>query len=171
MGRKKETHSYVLRISAPWQDMQKDSRKDVGRFNEQARRDMLREYKRKFANLSDDLRLIRLCSDAGFMKTVARGQYFVILDEAELATLDGSCREHTLTRDDQFSKKKDGPWKHEDRSVLEVTVSCHQGRFGIEIRINSLFGDGSHSWVMIGNGLNKYVTEPSVRRHLRKPQR
>ena len=45
--------------------------------------------------------------------------------------------------------------------VLEVTVNYHQGRYGIEIRINSLFGDGSHAWVMIGNGLNRYVTEMS----------
>ena len=31
--------------------------------NGQARGNLLREYKRKFANLPDDLRLIRLCSD------------------------------------------------------------------------------------------------------------
>ena len=34
--------------------------------NEQARGDLLREYRRKFENLPDDLRLIRLCSDASF---------------------------------------------------------------------------------------------------------
>ena len=50
--------------------------------NGQARGNLLREYKRKFANLPDDLRLIRFCSDAGFMNTVARGQNFVIIDEA-----------------------------------------------------------------------------------------
>ena len=64
-------------------------------INEQARWDLLREHKRIIANLPDDLRLIRLCSDAGFMKTVARGQYFVTLDEAELAKLNRSCREST----------------------------------------------------------------------------
>ena len=132
--------------------------------NGQARGNLLREYKRKFANLPDDLRLIRFCSDAGFMNTVARGQYFVIIDEAELAKLDcpGSCRGYTLPRDDELSKvqgcirgnKKIGP-------VLEVTVSNHQGRYGIEIRINSLFRDRSQSWVMICNGLNKYETEMS----------
>ena len=68
------------------------------------------------------------------MNTVAPGQYFVTIDEAELAILDGSCRECTL---------------------------LHQGRYGIEIRIKSLFGDGSHSWIMIVNGLNEYVTETS----------
>ena len=29
----------------------------------------------------------------------------------------------------------------------------------MEIRINSSFGDGSRSWIMIVNGLNTYVTE------------
>ena len=37
--------------------------------NDQARGDLLREYKQKSANLQYDLRLIRLCPDAGFMKT------------------------------------------------------------------------------------------------------
>ena len=74
--------------------------------NEQARGDLLREYKRKFANLPDDLPLINLCSGAGFMKTVARGQYFLTMNETELAKLDGSCREYTLRRNDQVSKVK-----------------------------------------------------------------
>ena len=39
---------------------------------DQARRNLLREYKQRFANLPDDLRMIELCSDAGFMKTVFR---------------------------------------------------------------------------------------------------
>ena len=40
-------------------------------------------------------------------------------------------------------------------------VSYHQGRYGIEIRIKSLFDDGSHSWILIVNGLNTHVTEMS----------
>ena len=96
-------------------------------------------------------------------KTVAERQYFVTLDDAELAKLGGSCREYTIPRDDQLSKvrgwirgrTKIGP-------VLEVAVvNYHQGRCGIEIMINSLFGDGTHSWIMIVNGLNKYETEMS----------
>ena len=137
---------------------------------QQARGDLLREYKRKFANLPDDLRLIRLCSDAGFMKTVARGQYSVTLDEAELAKLDGSCREYTLLRDDQLSKVKG--WIRGNTTigpVVEVTVSYHRGRYGIGIRINSLFGDGSHSWVMIGKWIEQ-IRIGNVRRNTRKPQ-
>ena len=73
-----------------------------------ARRYLLRELKQRFANIPDDLRIIKVCSDAGFMKTVLRGQYFVTMDEAELAKLNcpGSCREYTLPRDDDLSKAK-----------------------------------------------------------------
>ena len=90
--------------------------------NDQARRDLLREYKQRFANLPDDLRMIQLCSDAGFMKTIARGQYFVITDEAEQEKLDhsGSCREYTLPRDDELTRsKRMDPLKHEDWSSIE----------------------------------------------------
>ena len=46
--------------------------------------------------------------------------------------------------------------------VLEVAVSYHQGRRGIEIRIKSLLDDGSHLWIMIVSGMNKHVTEMST---------
>ena len=49
-------------------------------------------------------------------------------------------------------KKNIGP-------ASEVAVSHHQRRYGIEIMIESSFGDGTCSWVMIVNGRNKYVTE------------
>ena len=43
--------------------------------------------------------------------------------------------------------------------VLEVAVTRYQGRYGIENfdRMNS--GDATCSWVMIVNGIKKYVTE------------
>ena len=43
--------------------------------------------------------------------------------------------------------------------ALEVAVTHHQGHYGIEIMINSLFGDGTCCWVMIVNGTCNYVTE------------
>ena len=72
----------------------------------------------------------------------AKGQNFVTLDDAELVK--GWIRGNT----------KIG-------TVLEVAFSYHQGRHGIDIRIKSLFGGGSHSWVVSVHGLNKYVTEMS----------
>ena len=42
--------------------------------------------------------------------------------------------------------------------VLEVTTSFLQGKCGVEIRIESVNKDNSHSWVRISHGLNKLVT-------------
>ena len=43
--------------------------------------------------------------------------------------------------------------------VLDVKVCHHQDRYGIEILIESLFRDGTASWIRIVNGIDKYVTE------------
>ena len=40
-------------------------------------------------------------------------------------------------------------------------VCYHQGRYGVEIMIESLFRDRTVLWVRIVNGINKYVTETS----------
>ena len=45
--------------------------------------------------------------------------------------------------------------------VLEVTTSYLQGKHGVEIRIESVNKDISHSWVRISHGLNKLVTDLS----------
>ena len=87
--------------------------------NESEQGDLLREYERKFSNLPDNIRFIRLCSEAGFMKTVAIGQYFETLDDTELTKLDDSCREYIFPGDDQLIEvKRMDPWKHEDRSSI-----------------------------------------------------
>ena len=44
---------------------------------------------------------------------------------------------------------------------LDVKVCLHQKHHGIEILIESLFRDGTASWVRIVNGINKCVTEAS----------
>ena len=77
-------------------------------------------------------------------------------DKGELAKLDCpvSCREYTLPRDDESSiheNSRIGP-------VLKATITYNQGRYGVEIRIDSLLGDESQPWVMISTRLNKYVT-------------
>ena len=43
--------------------------------------------------------------------------------------------------------------------VLEVTTSYLQGKYGVEIRIEAVNKDNSHSWVRIYRGLNKLVTD------------
>ena len=42
--------------------------------------------------------------------------------------------------------------------VLEFTTCCLQGKYGVEIRIESMNKDNSRSWVRISHGLNKLVT-------------
>ena len=67
-----------------------------------------------------------------------------------------TCPEYTLPRDDPKGwirgNTKIGP-------VLEVTTSYLQGKYGVEIRIESMNKDNSHSWVRISHGLNKLVTD------------
>ena len=45
------------------------------------------------------------------------------------------------------------------KPVLEVTTCYLQGEDGVEIRIESVNKDNSHSWVRISHGLNKLVTD------------
>ena len=49
--------------------------------------------------------------------------------------------------------------------VLEVTTSNLQGRYGVEIRIESMNKDDSHSCVRISHGLNELVTNWSNKEH------
>ena len=44
-------------------------------------------------------------------------------------------------------------------SVLEVTTSYLLNKYGVEIRMESVNKDNSHSWVRISHGLNKLVTD------------
>ena len=44
---------------------------------------------------------------------------------------------------------------------MEVTTNYLHGKHGMEIRIESVDKDNSHSWVRISHGLNKLVTDLS----------
>ena len=70
-----------------------------------------------------------------------------------------ACREYTLPRDEEASQPKG--WIQGNTKigpVLEVTICCLQGTYGVEIRIWSVNKDNSHSWVRISHGLNTLVT-------------
>ena len=90
------------------------------------------------------------------MKTVARGQHVGTLDEAELAKFGWfMSRVHLSTRKDGSVETR--------RSVQywRKTVSHHQGRHGIEVGIDSLFGDVSLSWFYDG-GLIEQIPKGNV---------
>ena len=79
------------------------------RTTEKVQGNLLRDDERKFANLPDHLQLIKLCSNAGIVKTVVKGQYFTTIDGVELDKLGGSCREYTLPRDDKIQSQRTDP--------------------------------------------------------------
>ena len=59
------------------------------RTNEKVQGNLLHDYERKFENLPDHLQLIKLCSNVGITKIVAKGQHFTTLDDAEFDKLGG----------------------------------------------------------------------------------
>ena len=131
-------------------------------INEQAQGNLLQHHKERVENLHDDEQVIKLCTNAGSIKTVALGQYFMTKDAEEFSQFDGhvACREKTLPREEESSKPKG--WMRGNTKigpVLEAVTNYHQGKHGVEIGIESLSGDGSHSWIRISDGLNAFVRD------------
>ena len=122
----------------------------------------MREYEHKFAELLEQQKLTKLCSRAGVSMKIEKGQFFITLGDDTLDSMKGSCREFSSLRNDESSYVKG--WIRENTNIgplLVVKVCYHQGRYGVEIMIESLFRDRTISWVRIVNGINKYVTETS----------
>ena len=124
-------------------------------------------YKERVERLPQQDRLIKICIDAGFLKTFEVGRCFMtehtdeFLQFAEPVT----CREYF------FTKRWKINWPETlDSMVLEVTTSCLQGKYGVKIRIESVNKDNSHSWVRISHGLNKLVTDLSNKEYDDKEQ-
>ena len=114
------------------------------------------QYIERIESLSPESKVSRFCMEAGFMRIVEVGQYFVTKDTGDFRQFRSVvCREYTLFRDDPDSQPKGwiqgnvriGP-------VLEVTASFQHFKYGIEIRIWSVGQDNSLSY-----GTNKYVID------------
>ena len=123
-----------------------------------------KKYQERVDRLSQQNRVIKFCTDAGFLTTVGVGQSFMTRDTEEFSqfTEPVACREYTLPRDEKSSDPK--VWIRENTKigpVLEVTTSYLQSKCGVENRIESVNKDNSHSWVRISHGLNKLVTDLS----------
>ena len=94
-----------------------------------AQEDLLQKYKERVERLSQQNRVIKFCTDAGFLTTVEVGQYFMtkhtdeFLEFAEPVT----CREYTLPRDEKSTVPK-GWIRGNTKSgpVSEVTTSYLQ---------------------------------------------
>ena len=96
-----------------------------------AQENLLQKYKERVDKLPQPDRLIKICIDAGFLKTVEVGQYFMtkhtdeFLQFAEPVT----CREYTSPRDEKSSDPKG--WIRGNTKigpVLEVTTGNLQGK-------------------------------------------
>ena len=103
----------------------------------------------------------KFCKEAGFVRVVEVGQYFVTKDTSDFRQFNSvACREYTLPRDDRASQPKG--WIQGNMRigpVLEVTTSFQHFKYGIEVRIESVNKDSSHSWVRISYGTVKYVND------------
>ena len=119
------------------------------------------QYEERIKSLSPESKVSRFCKEAGLMRVVEVGQYFVTKDTGILRQFRSvACREYTLPRDDPASQSKG--WIQGNMRigpVLEVTTSFQNYKHGIEIRIWSVGQDNSQSWVRISYGTNKYVID------------
>ena len=69
---------------------------------------LLQRYRERIEKLSQQDRLSKFCTDAGFPTTVEVGQYFMTKDIEEFLQFTDSvaCREYTLPRDEDSSEPK-----------------------------------------------------------------
>ena len=119
------------------------------------------QYIQQVESLSPENRISKFCKEAGFMRVVEVGQYFVTKDIGDFRQFHSvACREHTLPRNDPASQPKG--WIQGNMRigfVLEVTTSFQNYKHGIEIRTSSVGQDNSQSWVRKSYGTNKYVID------------
>ena len=68
-----------------------------------AQENLLQKYKERVDNLPQPDRLIKICTDAGFLTTVAVGQYFMTKHTEEFLQFAKpvACREYTVPRDEK----------------------------------------------------------------------
>ena len=115
----------------------------------------------RIESVSLENKVSKFCKEAGFMRDVEVGQYFVTKDTGDFRQFRSvACREHILRRDDSASQPNG--WIQGNMRigpVLEVTTSFQHFKYGIEIRIESVNKDSSHSWVRFSYGTVKYVID------------
>ena len=148
-------------LFAPTRSLMKTPTPSTDYFTQE---DLLQKYQERVERLSQQNRVIKFCIDAGFLTTVDVGHCFKTKDTEEFSPFTDSvaCREYTLPRDEKSSDPTGWiPGNTKIGPVLEVTTSYLQGKYGVEIRIESVNKDNYHSWVRISHGLKKLVTDLS----------
>ena len=86
-----------------------------------AQGDSLQEDERKFGELPDDQKLSKLCSDAGFLQEIEKGQFFITLEEGS-DFLQTACREYTQLRNLKTSRPRG--WILSNTKICPVLGVC-----------------------------------------------
>ena len=129
-----------------------------------AQENLLQKHKERVENLPQSDQLIKMCIDAGFLKqlksdntswqNIHMNSHKLMSQWLVVSTL---CREMK----NHLTRKGGIRGNTKIRPVLEVTTSCLQGKYEVEITIETANRDNSHSWVRISHGLNKLATDLS----------
>ena len=69
---------------------------------------LLCECEQKFEELPEEQKMSKLCSDAGFLKNIGKGQFFITFDEEGPDDMKTLCREYTLPRNEEASRARGG---------------------------------------------------------------
>ena len=89
-----------------------------------------KQYIEQIESLSQESKVSRFCMEAGLMRVVESGQYFITKDTGDLTQFKTvACREYTLPREDEASQLKS--WIQRNTKiglVLEVATSYLQGK-------------------------------------------
>ena len=112
------------------------------------------QYIQQVESLSPESKVSKFSKEAGFMRVVEVGQYFVTKDTGDFRQFRSvTCREYTLLRDDPAFQPKG--WIQGNMRiglVLEVTTSFQHFKYGIEIRIESVNQDSFLGQNFLWNG-------------------
>ena len=77
------------------------------------------QYIERIESLSPESKVSRFCMEAGFMRIVEVGQYFVTKDTGVFFQFRSvACREYTLLRDDPSSAQRMDSRKHENWACI-----------------------------------------------------
>ena len=72
-----------------------------------AQEDLLQKYRERVDRLSQQNRVVKICTDAGFLTTVEVGPYFMTKDtEFSQFTESVACRECALPRDENYLTRR-----------------------------------------------------------------
>ena len=106
---------------------------------------LLQRYRERIEKLSQQDRLSKFCTDAGFLTTVEVGPYFMTKDTEEFSRFTDSVAlswVHLAKRDEDLSEPQ--VWIKRNSQigpVLDVATCCLQVKYGVEIRIKSVNKD------------------------------